>query len=259
VRRQLIAVAIAAAAAGGAGGAAHAQPAPDPGAPPAPGAPGSPGSPGSGDDAPAAGDPGAPAGVPPGVPAGVPAPTGALPPVATAAPADDDIGDQAISAELGVAAGGRVTPGGLRIAGQFLYQLSDEDWFDGAANFTFGSGAAACFRDRKNAVICNHGLADGVGVEVSTTIRHMLARQGSFHPYVRLGVGIGVVRFGNDDVSGFTIPAHGGGGVRVALAPAIAMIVEGDVVLGFGSFSQGIGSQPQLGLAIAAGVEFRLR
>ena len=248
MRRRLIAVAIAAAAA--AGGAAHAQPAPDPGAPP-PAA----GAPGAGDDAPGAGDPGAP----PAAPPGVPSPAGAVPPVATAAPADDDIGDQAISAELGVAAGGRVTPGGLRIAGQFLYQLSDEDWFDGAANFTFGSGAAACFRDRKNAVICNHGLADGVGVEVSTTIRHMFARQGSFHPFVRLGVGIGVVRFGNDDVSGFTIPAHGGGGMRVALAPGVAMIVEGDVVLGFGSFSQGIGSQPQLGLAIAAGVEFRLR
>jgi opacity protein-like surface antigen len=242
MRRHLIAVAIAGAAAAG---AARAQPAPDPGAPP-------PGGPGSGDDAQGSGDPGAP-GAPPAARAAVAAP------VATAAPDDDDIGDQAISAELGVAAGGRVTPGGLRIAGQFLYQLSDEDWFDGAASFTYGSGAAACFRDRTDAVICNHGLADGVGVEVSATIRHMLARQGSFHPYVRLGVGLGVVRFGNDDVSGFTIPAHGGGGIRVALAPSVAMIVEGDLVLGFGSFSRRIGSQPQLGLAIAAGVEFRLR
>ena len=27
---------------------------------------------------------------------------------------------------------------GLRIAGHYLYQLSDEDWFDSAASFTYG-------------------------------------------------------------------------------------------------------------------------
>ena len=228
MRRQLIAIALVAA-----GGAARAQPAPDPAAP----------------------DATAPDASPPAAPA---APRPAAP-VATAAPADDDVGDQAISAELGVAGGGRVTPGGLRITGQYLYQLSDEDWFDGAASFTYGSSAAACFRDRSNAVICQHGLADGAGLELQATIRHMLAPQGAFHPFVRLGVGLGVVRFGRDDVSGFTIPAHGGGGVRVALTPGVALVAEGDLVLGFGSFSRGLGSQPQLGLAIAAGAEFRLK
>ncbi|HEX3476774.1 MAG TPA: hypothetical protein VHT91_17225 [Kofleriaceae bacterium] len=233
MRRWLIATALVAAA-----GAARAQPAPDPAAPGSP-AP---------DTAPDASPPAAGALVP-----------RAAAPVATAAPADDDIGDQAISAELGVAAGGRVTPGGLRIAGQYLYQLSDDDWFDGAASFTYGSASAACFRDRSDAVVCQHGLADGAGLELQATIRHVLAPQGAFHPFVRLGVGLGVVRFGRDDVSGFTIPAHGGGGVRVAVAPGIAIVAEGDLVLGFGSFSRGLGSQPQLGLAIAAGAEFRLK
>jgi opacity protein-like surface antigen len=227
MRRELIALALAAAA----GGPARAQPAPDPAAPDA------------GPPAPAAPGPTAPAAAP----------------VATAAPADDDVGDQAISAELGVAAGGRVTPGGLRIAGQYLYQLSDDDWFAATASFTYGSGSAACFRDRGNAVVCQHGLADGAGLELQATIRHMLAPQGAFHPFVRLGVGLGVVRFSRDDVSGFTIPAHGGGGVRVAVAPGVAIVAEGELVLGFGSFSRGLGSQPQLGLAIAAGVEFRLK
>jgi opacity protein-like surface antigen len=237
MRRQLIALAVVVAL-GAAGGAAHAQPAPDSAAP---------GSPAPGGAAPAAS------------PRAAPAASGPTAPVATAAPSDDDIGDQAISAQLGVAAGGRVTPGGLRIAGHYLYQLSDEDWFDGAASFTYGSGSAACFRDRSNAVICQHGLADGTGVELQATIRHMLAPQGAFRPFVRLGVGLGVVRFGRDDLSGFTIPAHGGGGVRVALAPSVALVAEGDLVLGFGSFSRGLGSQPQFGLAIAAGAEFRLR
>jgi hypothetical protein len=232
MRRQLIAIALVA------GGAARAQPAPDPAAP---------GSPAPDATAPDASPPAARA---------APGPTA---PVATAAPADDDVGDQAISVELGVAGGGRVTPGGLRISGQYLYQLSDEDWFDGVASFTYGSPSAACFRDRGNAVVCQHGLADGSGLELQATIRHMLAPQGAFHPFVRLGVGLGVVRFGRDDVSGFTIPAHGGGGVRVALAPGVALVAEGDLVLGFGSFSRGLGSQPQLGLAIAAGAEFRLK
>jgi hypothetical protein len=236
MRRRLIAIALVAS------GTALAQPAPDPAAP---------GSPAPDDAAPDARPPTAP-----GAPGPVP-PTAA--PVATAAPADDDVGDQALSAELGVAAGGRVTPGGLRIAGQYLYQLTDEDWFDGAASFTYGSASAACFRDRKNAVVCQHGLADGAGLELQATIRHMLAPQGAFHPFVRLGVGLGVVRFGRDDVTGFIIPAHGGGGVRVAIAPGIAIVAEGDLALGFGSFSRGLGSQPQLGLAITAGVEFRLR
>jgi opacity protein-like surface antigen len=233
MRRQLIAAAVAAALA--AGGAARAQPAPDPAAP------------------------GSPDASPPAPPlASVPAPAA---PVATAAPtlADDDIGDQAIAAQLGVAAGGRVTPGGLRIAGHYLYQLSDEDWFDGVASFTYGSGAAACFRDRSDKVVCQHGLADGAGVEIQATIRHMLAAQGAFHPFVRLGVALGVVRFGRDNLSGLTIPAHGGGGVRVTLAPGVALVAEGDLQLGFGSFNRSIGSQPQFGLAIAAGAEFRLK
>lgn len=245
----MIAIALAAA-----GGAAHAQPAPapDPGAPATePTGPGTPG------PAPTA---------PPGEPGPTAAPAPAVPPASDAAPAsdeapagDDEVGDQAISVELGVAAGGRITPGGLRITGQFIYQLSDEDWFDGSASFTFGSGTAACFRDRQDAVICSHGPADGVGVELTASVRRMFAPQGVFHPFARAGVGLGLVRFSADDVSGFTIPAHAGGGVRVAVAPAIGLIVEGDLALGFGSFSRGIGSQPQLGLAIAAGAEFRLR
>ena len=172
---------------------------------------------------------------------------------------NDDVGDQAISVELGVAAGGRLTPGGLRIAGQFIYQLSDEDWFDGGASFTFGSSAAACFRDRQNLVICSHGLTSGTGVELSASVRRMFPPQGAFHPFARVGVGLGLVRFSNDDVSGFTIPAHGAGGVRMVISPSIGLVVEADLALGFGTFSRGIGSQPQLGLALAAGVEFRLR
>jgi len=250
VQRELITIALVALSS-----AAHAQPAPAPSSPgqtpPSSASPSDTGDPGSSATAPAL-DPGSP-----GAPPVTPAPT----PI-EAAPASDgagEIGDQAILAEVGIAAGGRVTPGGLRIAGQFLYQLSDNDWFDGGASFTFGSGAAACFRDRENRVICSHGLADGAGVELSASVRRMFTPQGAFHPFVRVGVGLGLVGFDADDVSGVTVPAHAGGGVRVAIAPAIAIVAEGELELGFGSFSRNIGSQLQFGLTIAAGVEFRLR
>ena len=36
-----------------------------------------------------------------------------------------DMSQQGIGAEIGAAIGGRVTPGGLRLAGHYLYQLSD--------------------------------------------------------------------------------------------------------------------------------------
>jgi opacity protein-like surface antigen len=189
-------------------------------------------------------------------PPAVPGPAIAAP---TASASDDDMGDQDISAELGLAGGGRVTPGGLRIAGHYLYQLSDDDWFDGAASFTFGSGGAACFRDRMDAVVCQHGLADGTGVELSASVRRMFAPQGAFRPFARVGVGLGLARFGGDDVSGVTVPAHGGGGVRVKVAPSIAVVAEGELTLGFGSFSRGLGSEIQFGLAVTAGAEFRLR
>jgi opacity protein-like surface antigen len=237
VPRYLIALAVIAIA-----GAAHAQPGdPMPPSDPSP------------SEAPAPDGAAAPAPSPSAAPIAA-APAAAEPPVL-----HEDVGDQAISAQLGIAAGGRVTPGGLRIAGQYFYQLSDEDWFDGGANFTFGSGNGACFRDRQDKVICSHGAADGTGVELIASVRRMFRPQGAFHPYARLGVGLGLARFADDDVTGVTIPAHGGGGVRIAMTPSIGFVVEADLALGFGSFNRSIGSQPQLGLAIAAGAEFRLR
>ncbi|HEX4423544.1 MAG TPA: hypothetical protein VH165_36795 [Kofleriaceae bacterium] len=237
---RLIAVAVAVVAAAA---TAHAQPAPIASAPdPAALAP-----------APAATAPPAPA------PETSPSSPPAAPDPAAAPPSADDMGDQDISAQLGLATGGHLTPGGLRIAGHYLYQLSDRDWFDGTASFTFGSGGPACFRDRSNTLVCDHGLTDGTGVEVAASIRRMFTPQGQFRPYARLGIGIGAVRFSGDDVSGVAIPLHGGGGVRVKVAPEIAVVAEAELALGFSNFNQGLGSALQLGFAITAGAEFRLR
>lgn len=169
-----------------------------------------------------------------------------------------EIGDQAIGVEAGIAAGGRDTPGGLRIAGHYLYQLSDQDWFDGTASFTFGGGSAACFRDRSNNEICDHGLLDGQGAEIAATVRRFFDAQGEFRPFLRAGVGIGYARYGADSVTGLIIPLHAGGGLRVAIDDGIAVTALAEVAIGFGAFDKSLGLEPQVGLSILAGAEFRL-
>ena len=171
----------------------------------------------------------------------------------------DDLGDQGVGVEAGLAAGGRVTPGGLRITGHYLYQLADREWFDGGASFTFGSGGAQCFRDRSNAYVCEHGVAEGEGFEVSATVRHYFDAQGEFLPFVRGGLGLAIVRFPADGVSGFAIPLHVGGGVRYMVSDAVAVTGQGELQIGFGDFGHGVGMQPQLGLGVIAGAEFPLR
>ncbi len=169
-----------------------------------------------------------------------------------------DMSDQGLGAEVGAAVGGRVTPGGLRVAGHYLYQLSDQDYFDGTATFTYGGGSAGCFRDRMNNFVCDHGLASGGGVEVAAGVRRFFGGRDQFWPFARAGVGLAIVRYQNDSVTGLAIPVHVGGGVRAAVSDGIAIVGEGALDIGFGVFNHSLGLQPQVGVAITAGAEFRL-
>lgn len=178
--------------------------------------------------------------------------------LASAASAGDDLGDQGVGVMLGVATGGRVTAGGLRITGHYLYQMSASDWFDGAAAFTFGGGDRACFRDRMDLVVCDHGLADGAAIELQAGVRRMFARQGRYQPFARAALGLSYVRFSDDDVSGFAVPLHLGAGLRARVASGVAVVAHGDFTAGIGRFGRGLGAEPQLGLAVTAGAEFRL-
>lgn len=170
-----------------------------------------------------------------------------------------DPADQSVGAALGIATGGRVTPGGLRMTGHYLYQLSSQDWFDGTASFTFGGGDAACFRDRMDLVVCQHGISDGAALELAAGVRRMFAAQGIFRPFVRAAVGLSYVRFADDDVSGIAIPLHLGGGVRARVSPTVAIVGMGELTLGFGRFGRGLGVEPQAGIVVTAGAEFQLR
>jgi opacity protein-like surface antigen len=173
--------------------------------------------------------------------------------------ADQDLGDQGIGADVGIAAGGRVTPGGLRVAGHYLYQLSDRDWFDGTAAFTFGGGGAACSRDQMDTLSCDHGFTAGRSVQISASVRRMFAAQGAFRPFARAGVGVSLVQFAADDVSGVAVPLHVGGGIRARVAPAVAIVAQGELELGLGRFGNELGIEPQVGVAFTAGAEFRLK
>ena len=186
-------------------------------------------------------------------PTPAPLPTDTTEPVAP-----PDMSDQAIGAALGAAIGGRTSAGGLRVAGHYLYQLTTQDWFDGTAAFTFGSGGAECFRDRDDDVLCDHGLADGYSVELSANVRRFLGGRDKFWPFVRAGMGFAVVRFSDDDVTGVAIPFHAGAGLRVSVHEGIALVGLAELMFGVARFGSDVGVEPQLGVNVSAGVEFRL-
>jgi hypothetical protein len=180
-------------------------------------------------------------------------------PVPPGPPAIPPIPDQALGGAIGPAAGGRVTPGGLRISGRYLYQLAERDWLDGTASFTFGSNAARCFRDRADRVVCDHGLADGGGIELALGVRRMLGPPGRFQPFARAAVGLALLRFTSDDVTGLALPLHAGAGLRAAVSPALAITAHAEITTGAAWLGRGLGAEPLLGLAVTAGAELRLR
>lgn len=167
--------------------------------------------------------------------------------------------DQGLGASLGFAFGGRVTPGGVRVTGSYLYRLSQDDWFDGAAAFTIGSGGAECFRDRVGDRVCDHGATDGFAVDFVAAVRRSWPGQKSFSPFVRLGAALRFARFSGDQIAGLAVPLIGGGGVTIALSSSSRLVAGAQLEIGGGLFSRGLGTAPQLGLSMGLGIELAMR
>src|SRR5439155_9043200 len=110
----------------------------------------------------------------------------------------------------------------------------------------YGHGAAACFRDRMDVFTCDHGIDDGNAVELTATVRRFLGGNEKFWPFVRGGVGVAIARFPADSVTGLAIPFRGAGGIRVSVAPTVAVTVQGELALGFAAFTHSLGLQAQL-------------
>ena len=182
---------------------------------------------------------------------------------ATAAPAparaeEPVAAEQELGAALGVEAGGRVTPGGFNVLGNYLYQLSDEDWFDSGLSMTFGGGTPGCFRDRDDEILCDHGITRGFAAEGFAGARRFFPGQGVFAPYLRAALGARLVSFRGDDVTGFALPLHLGGGIRARVADGVAVVAGSELRLGVGWFDRALGAEPHISLAVHAGAEFAL-
>jgi hypothetical protein len=171
----------------------------------------------------------------------------------------ESVAARELSATVGVAAGaGDASPGGLRIAGSYLYQLSDLDWFDGGIAFTFGSGAPDCFRDRADDVVCDHGLLDGIATDLFVGVRRFFAGQGEFRPWLRPAIGVRLVRFDGDDLTGVGAYLGATGGVRVRVTDRLAVGGRAGLELGGAMFTRRYGIGLQADLVVGADVELAL-
>lgn len=183
-------------------------------------------------------------------------------PAAASAQADDTavVREQELGGVLGAEFGGRVSPGGLHVGGSYLYQMTDDDWFEGGLSFTFGGGGAACFRDRDNDFICDHGVMEGRSGEIAAGVRRFFfgRGQGRFLPYARAALGLRLIGYGADGLTGLAIPLQLGGGIRIRVDDRISLSAGSELRLGPAWFDEELGSEPHVGLAVHAGIEFAL-
>lgn len=175
---------------------------------------------------------------------------------------DEPVAKQEIGPRLGVQVGvGGVAPGGVRAGGVFLYRLDETTWFEGEAAFSFGGGGASCWYDRSEnlTLVCDHGAFDGFGMSFGGGVRVFLDRQPSgFHPFVRGGLSLGFVRFGDDAVSGVPLTISGGAGLRLRVADRVAVLGEAMALLSPGLYNRDLGLQFSGGLVVQFGVELAL-
>jgi hypothetical protein len=182
---------------------------------------------------------------------------------ATAARADEadapPVGDQELGARIGVSldlAG--VGPGGLSVAGLWLYRLADRVWFDGRAAFAIGGGGPDCVVPATGAARCDHALTDGFAALALAGARWFPPGSGSVTPWLGGGLGAGLADFPGDGVPGFALPLWGGAGARVPVADGIAL--AGDAILDVAAvfYGKGVGWKGRIGLTLAVGVDFRI-
>lgn len=173
-------------------------------------------------------------------------------------PQPDQGDSQEIGALLGVAMGGKVSPGGLAVEGRYLYRLSELDWLETGVHFSLGSGSKECFRDRQSAFVCEHGLLDGFAAEGSLGIRRYFVGQQQFRPYARAGLGLELVSYSGDEVSGVALPLYLGAGIRAEVANRVLVVADATARGGVAFLNKSLGVEPNLSLSIAAGVEFTL-
>jgi hypothetical protein len=167
-------------------------------------------------------------------------------------------GKQELGGQIGLATGGRVTPGGFYVAGRYLYRLSVRDWFELGVGFTFGDHGRVCGVDGQDNMSCDSGSIGGFAGELGAGLRRYFLGHQSFTPYMRAGVNARVVAYREDKVHGIALPLWAGAGVRAPVSPGV--FVGGDALLhlGAGVFNRGLGTEPQAALTVMGTVEFSI-
>jgi hypothetical protein len=182
---------------------------------------------------------------------------------AAAARADEPegppVGDQELGARVGMSldlAG--VGPGGVHVAGVWLYRLADRVWFDGRAAFAIGGGGPDCVVPASGAARCDHALTDGFAAMALAGARWFPPASGSIVPWLGGGVGAGLADFPGDGVSGLALPVWGGGGARLPVADGVALAADALVDVAAVFYAKGVGPKARIGLTLAVGVDFRI-
>ncbi len=170
----------------------------------------------------------------------------------------DDVDNQEIGGLMGIAIGGGTSPGGLHLEGRYLYRMSEVDWLESSVHFSFGGGDAECYLDRSGNRQCGHGLVDGILAQGNVGLRRYFAGQQQFRPFARMGVGVGLLSFADDSVTGLAIPLYMGAGVRAEVAENVLVVVDATFRAGLGFLNQELGIEGFATGTIAAGVEFTL-
>lgn len=166
---------------------------------------------------------------------------------------------QELSAALGLEMGvGGTTPGGLRLAGAHLYRLAESDWLHSEIAVTYGNPGSDCITETDGTFECEHGLLDGVAVQLGSGIRRYFESEGQLVPFARAGLALRLVSFPSDDVSGVGAVVVVGGGVRAEVADGVAVIGSAAIQGGAAILSRDLGGEPQLSLVVQGGAEFSL-
>lgn len=174
---------------------------------------------------------------------------------------DDNVlynGQQELGLSMGVSGGTNLAPGGLVLAGAYLYRMVGNEWLEMGVRFIRGGSEAGCFRDRQDEVECNYGFFAGSTAELSLSFRHYFDGPLRFRPFIKLGTGVRLIEFRGDDSRGLGIPLRIGGGLRARVSKHLVAVGQFEGEGGYSYLNQNIDSAFWASLNVMAGLEISI-
>jgi hypothetical protein len=174
-------------------------------------------------------------------------------------PVARDVNKQELGVRLGLALGvGGVSPGGLDVGGDWIYQLTEHVWFDGEATFLLGASDPVCYLARDRSQVCGTGALSGTAFEVRTGVVFFGPKKANgFVEFLRAGVGLGIVTLPGDRVTGVALPIWVAPGVRTRVTDSVALRGEGVFSIGPGFYGSA-GTHSVATFLFQLGVDFAI-